>query len=232
MPDPNSTSNEGEIPQRPENFPEAFWDAEKGAVKFEALTPKLTEYGKVETDYTALKTQVESAPKAVGAADKIDWTLPKDLDPSAPDVVYEINKDDAMVKEFSPVLAELPQPVISKLVTAMAKYQLNLRTAAREKVGAEEKLLGDKYGERIAGAQAFVEKALTAGGMDATKAKERALNARNSWFTAEQIETIESLAKYAAGPRPILPNGGVAGKDSESKGRSFYDGMAQSEKPA
>lgn len=190
-----------EIAARPEGFPEDYWDAEKGAVKFDALTPKLQEL--------ALK------PAGVAKPEEIDWTLPADIDPDSKDTVYEINKDDPLVQSLAPVMVGLPQNKITELTTAFARFQINELKATREAIKAEEQKLGEKYQERVAGAQAFIEKVV---------GKEKAARFRNTWTTAEQVEVVEALAKYAGGPEAAKGENGAG--NQESKGRTFYSGMS------
>ncbi len=204
-----------QVAARPDALPEEFWDAEKGTVKLDALTPKLAEYQKL----------AEAQAGAIAKPEDIDWTLPADLDPDNKDAVFEVNKDDPMVQALAPTLVGLPQAKVSELVGAMARFQMQELKAVRASLAAEEKKLGDKYQERIAGAEAFVEKAMVAAGKDAKSAKELASRFRNSWVTAEQVEVIELLAKYAGGPQAGAANNG-AGQQPENKGRLFYGGMS------
>lgn len=189
-----------QIAQRPENFPEEYWDAEKGAVKFDALAPKLQE--------------LAAAPKGVAKPEEIDWTLPADLDPDNKDTIYEINKDDPMIAALAPSMVGLPQAKITELTAAFARYQINELKQTREAIKAEEAKLGEKYMERVAGAQAYVEKIV---------GKEKAARFRNTWTTAEQVEMIEAMAKHASGPDAAHGENGAG--NQESKGRTFYAGM-------
>lgn len=197
-------------PERPADLPEEFWDGEAGSVKIDALVPKLKEY-------QSLTAGIVQKPE------EIDWTLPNDLDPDAKDTVFEVNKDDPMVQALGPVLVGLPQSKISELTAAMARFQLSEAKAAREAIKAEEAKLGEKFMERVTGAQSFIEKALTASGKSATQAKEISQRFRNTWVTAEQVEVIELLAKYAGGPQPARQEGNAG--QTENKGRTFYAGM-------
>lgn len=209
--DPNKTDgNTPALAQRPDDFPEDLWDAEKGAPKLDAVAGKLKEYA----------TAAE-ANQGVAKVEDIDWSLPADLDPDTKDAVFEVNQDDPMVQAIAPELVGLPQERISKLVASMARFQIAEAKQFKAAVQAEEKKLGDKFMERITGAQSFVELALTAAGKK--DAKELAQRFRNTWVTAEQVEVIEALAKHANGP-------GVANPDPktttpENKGRTFYAGM-------
>lgn len=198
-------------PARPDELPEEFWDAEKGVVKVDALVPKLKEY-------QSLTEGVIQKPE------EVDWTLPNDLDPDNKDTVFEVNKDDPMVQAFAPLLVGLKKEKANELIVGMARYQLAELKQAREAIRAEEKKLGDKYMERIQGAQAFIEKALTSTGKNADDAKKIAEAFRNTWVTAQQVEVIEALAKYASGPQPARAENG-AGQSEQNKGRVFYSGM-------
>lgn len=189
-----------EIATRPEGFPEDYWDAEKGAVKFDALTPKLQE--------------LASQPVGVAKPEEIDWTLPEGIDPDSKDTIYEINKDDPLVQSLAPLMVGLPQAKITELTAAFARFQINELKATREALKAEEQKLGEKYQERVAGAQAFIEKVV---------GKEKAARFRNTWTTAEQVEVVEALAKYAGGPEAAKGENGAG--HQESKGRMFYAGM-------
>lgn len=189
-------------PARPDELPEDLWDAEAGSVKMDALLPRI-------------KAQGEFEASLIGKPEDIDWALPADLDPDAKDVVYEINTDDPMVKAFAPELVGVPKATASKLITAMARFQLQEAKAAKAAIQAEEKKLGEKYTDRITGAQAYVESVV---------GKEKAARFRNTWVTAEQVEIIEALAKHASGPRPAPINEGGGGTET-NKGRVFYGGM-------
>ncbi|TXH12889.1 MAG: hypothetical protein E6R03_12180 [Hyphomicrobiaceae bacterium] len=197
--------------QRPEALPEAYWNAEKGELNFDALGPRLA--------------------AGVSKVDEIDWTLPGDLDPSNPDVVWEISKDDPMVKAMGEVFAAqgLQQSAITALTTAYAKHSLSQMTEMRNALTAEAAKLGPKSAERVSGAQKFVEDTLVrAAGTDPkaiAAAKQRAENFRNTWTTAEQVEVVEALIKAASAPQPNT--GAPASQESESKGRRFFAGMTQ-----
>lgn len=193
------------IAARPENLPEEFWDTEKGAVKTDAVAAKLQEFQAAQAGLVA-------------KPEDIDWTLPADLDPDAKDTVFEINKDDPMVSALAPVLAGLPQAKITALVTAFAKYQVEDLKGVKAALQAEEQKLGEKYLDRINGAKAFIEKVV---------GKEKADRFRNTWVTAEQVEVIEALAKYAGGPQAASPIPGA--ENQETRGRTFFAGMAGSE---
>lgn len=186
---------------RPEELPEDLWDTEAGSVKIDALIPRI-------------KEQSEFQASLIGKPEDIDWTLPADLDPDAKDVVYEINKDDPMVQAFAPELVGIPKAKANGLIAAMARFQLNEAKAVKEAIVAEEKKLGEKFQERIAGARAFVESVV---------GKDKADRFRNTWVSAEQVEIIEALAKHASGPRPAPLEGG--GGEETNKGRVFYGGM-------
>ena len=195
-----------QIAARPDGFPEEFWDAEKGVVKFDALTPKLQEHA-------------ASQAGLIQKPEDIDWSLPTDLDPDNKDFVFEVNKDDPMVAALAPELVGLPQAKVSSLVAAMARFQLGQAKEARDLIKAEEGKLGEKFMERITGAQAFVESIV---------GKEKAAAFRNTWVTAAQVEVMEAIAKHAAGPTPARAD--PQGETQESKGRTFYAGMAGGDK--
>lgn len=186
---------------RPDELPEDLWDTEAGSVKMDALIPRI-------------KEQTEFQTSLIGKPEDIDWTLPADLDPDAKDVVFEINQEDPMVQAFAPELVGIPKAQASKLITAMARFQLTEAKAIKEAIVGEEKKLGEKHMERIAGAQSYIESVV---------GKEKAERFRNTWVTAEQVEIIEALAKHASGPRPAPLNGG--GEEGSNKGRVFYSGM-------
>lgn len=166
-------------PTRPDGLPDDYWDVEKG-VKFDALLPQLKAY----SDYRA---QVPTK------AEEIDWTLPANLDPDDTATVYEFDKDDPLLGEVTKLALEhgATKPFLSAIAAAYARQQINATKQARELLKAEEKKLGDKVGERIAGAMAYVAGVV---------GKEKAERFRNTWVTAEQVEIIEALAKHAAGP--------------------------------
>lgn len=188
---------------RPEGLGDDYWDAEKG-VKFDAILPKL----QAHDDYSK---------GVIQKVEDIDWTLPADLEEGQ---VYELNKDDPMLAAIGGALVEnkASQPLVSALTAAYAKAQIAEVHAAREALRAEEKKLGDKFQDRIAGAFAYVESVV---------GKEKAERFRNSWVTAEQVEIIEALAAKASGPTAATPEPNAP--NSESPGRTFYGGMPSSE---
>lgn len=169
---------------KPEGLPDDYWDAEKG-VKVDALLPKL----QAHDDYFT---------KVPAKAEDIDWSLPGDLDPDNKDLVYEVNKDDPLLAEITTAALEhkVSQPALTAFAAAYAKVQIAQAKQAREALQAEEKKLGDKFQERIAGAHRFVESVV---------GKEKAERFRNTWVTAEQVEIIEAIAAKANGPAAATP---------------------------
>lgn len=200
--------------ERPADLPETFWDAEKGEVKFADLGKKLTEY----------ETQLGALPKGVEKPEEIDFSLPADLDPDNADAVYEVNRDDPMVQAITPALVGLPQERISGLIGAFAKFQLSQDKQVREAIAAEEKKLGEKFMDRVSGAQAFIEQVASKSGKSAADAKAIATRMRQTWVTAEQVELIEMIQKFAGGPAPA-PSDSQKVEETD-KGRTFYAGMA------
>lgn len=191
-------------PVRPEGLGDQYWDPEKG-VKYDALLPILKQH----EDYQALIPQ---------KPEDIDWTLPTDLDPDNPNAVYEISKDDPLVAAVTEIALQekAPKPLLNKLAGAFARVQIAQAKEAMTALKAEEKKLGDKFQERIAGAQAYVESVV---------GKEKAERFRSSWVTAEQVEIIEALAKKASGPTAAdttnnSPDANAA--DPQTRARVFF----------
>lgn len=202
--------------ERPTDLPEDFWDADKGEVKFAEIGAKLNEY----------KTAAEGAPKGVEKPEDIDFSLPADLDPEAKDTVFEVNRDDPLVQAITPALVGLPQEKITALVGEFAKFQIAQEKQIRTAIAAEEKKLGDKFMDRIAGVQSFIEQVAIKNGKSAADAKALALRTRQTWVTAEQVELFELLAKHAGGPQPADPNNQGGQETSDNPGRTFFSGMS------
>lgn len=190
-------------PQRPDGLADEFWD-DKAGVKWDAIQGQLKEYSDLRGTF-------------VQKPEEIDWSLPNDLDPDNPDIAWEINKDDPMLKGISEVLVQnkASQGLVSGLAKAYAAQQVAQYKEAKAALEGERKKLGDKWQERHDAAKAFVAKAV---------GEKRAEAFATTWVTAEQVEIIEALAKLAAGPS--APAGvQTTTPESESKGRVFYGGM-------
>lgn len=193
-------------PTRPDGLPDDYWD-EKQGVKFDALLPHL----KAHSEYRA---------QVPAKAEDIDWTLPKDLDPDNPNTVYEIDKNDPLIGDVTKIALEhgATKPFLSALAAVYSRFQIGQIKETRAALQAEEKKLGDKVQERVNGAMAYVAGIV---------GKEKAERFRNTWVTAEQVEIVEALAKHAAGPTAAA--GEPANPNTESTGKRFFAGMANSE---
>lgn len=168
-------------PTRPDGLPDEYWDAEKG-VRFDAILPRLKEYDD-------LRSSIATKPE------DFDWTLPANLDPDNPDVVYEVDKNDPFLGEVTKLALEhkAPKGLMNALAGAFARREIAQFKEAQKLLTEETKKLGEKAQERIAGAQKFVADIVGA---------EKAERFRQSWVTAEQVEIIEAIAAKLRGPNP------------------------------
>lgn len=184
-------------PVRPDGLGDTYWDAKDG-VKWADINAHLTEY----SAYTA------SLPKDEAS---INWSLGDDpLDPDDKDTVYEVNRDDPMLKAMAPILIQhkASQPLISALTRAFAAHQIAQHKEHVTTIRGEEQKLGEKFKERMDGVEAFV--ATTLAGNNATEAQKQAAAARakafrGQLFTADAVMVLEEMQRQMAGPNPPPP---------------------------
>ncbi len=183
---------------RPDGLGDAYWDATKNEPKWADINANLTAHA----EYTA------SVPKD---ADAIDWSLGNDpLDPEAPDMVYELNREDPRVQAIAPVLVAegVSQKAISAIARAFAGVELAEHKTLLNNVRAEEAKLGDKHKERVDAVETGVAALLA--GQNATEAQKQAATTkakalRNQLYTADAVITLEELLRASAGPNPPPP---------------------------
>lgn len=168
------------VAERPAYIPEAFWDAEKGAVKGE-------DFAKHFADLTALKTK----------QDERNGTVPASADAYKLELAPEIKlPEGATINEADPLYVEarklahelqLPQGEFNRLANLVVKSQIDEATskaaALKEFRAGQLKLLGERGRERVEG----VEAALKARFNDDAKHLIPLL------VSAKQVELIEGL---------------------------------------
>lgn len=171
-------------PTAPDGLPEAYWDAEAGAVKPEAYT-RLAEL------------EAAAADRAVPeSADAYELALPEpvvglDGKPVAFDA------EDPLVKALLPAFHEagVPQAGLSKILQAYAATEVAAARAEQEQatayVAAEQVKLGAGHKERTAALHSQVIAAIGAESAEALRAQMR---------SADAVLALETLVSKLQGP--------------------------------
>jgi hypothetical protein len=183
-------------PVRPENVPEAFWDAEKGAIKTDDLVKSYSDIAKFKSEHDA---------KLAAVPEKADgYVVPETLIDD--EVAKIIPKDrEITIDEKSPMLAfarefahshKLPQEVFEGMVKGYIKQQVLEEKAFAEASEAENKKLGANAPQRH---QALKDFLVSNVGEADTK------EILSSVFTAKQVEAFERLIARYSNQGNVIP---------------------------
>lgn len=129
-----SSSTNTEVAQRPEHYPEKFWDAEKGELRTDDV---LKSYGELEKRFGSF----------TGAPDEYAIGLSDELKEQG----IELKADSPMVEEMMKLSKELGlnQEGFSKVVNMLGMSELARHNAEREAIAADIASLGDNSDRRI-----------------------------------------------------------------------------------
>lgn len=129
------------LPVRPEQLPEQYWDADKGAVKVSDLLK----------DHLALKTEVETARADVPeSADGYELKVSDAVE--LPDgYALDIDKDSPFAKEIFAAAHQhkMPRAAVQSLVDAEARRQIAEQQAAVDQYVTDKGALGENADKRI-----------------------------------------------------------------------------------
>lgn len=180
---------EGAASVRPEGLPDEFWDADANAIKPEA-------YARLAELHAAAQSAREGVPEN---ADGYELTLAEPINgPDGKPVTFDAN--DPLAKAVLPVLheGEVPQPIVSKLLAAFAKVEV-------EAVAAENAAATERRNAEIAKLGATPE-AVTArtsaahGQITAAIGAEHAEALRQVMSNADAFIALETLVSKLQGP--------------------------------
>lgn len=140
-------------PTKPDGLADSFWDAEKGAVKFDDLTRTLGEL-------TAIKETVEQRKAAVPEKpDGYKPELPKTFKAPQGIKIPELTADNPSFVKLREVAHKhgLPQEAVSDLVALKTELDLAELDAAGKAIDAEFAKLGDKAKERVSAVENWLK---------------------------------------------------------------------------
>lgn len=170
-------------PAAPEGLDAAFWDAEKGSIKVDALNGRLAELETIRAQHDMLVKGLPENAEGYKMALPEGVAVPEGfaIDESRPEVV-ELRAWAAKNK--------VSQAALSEALAIDLKRQVAERTEIETRVAAEQAKLGpDKGAARVAAVDAFLTERVGA---------EQAKHLRAMIVTADQVKALETLMRSVA----------------------------------